>query len=93
MLGRGVPVLNFTGSGPNFMDGNTDHGSPNNATRQAQHYIFRWKSDGTYVTSSRRRTPDEVWAFALEWLRPAHEPRAVGRAFVRRNGEVIPDGE
>lgn len=58
-----------------------------------KHYIFRWKTDGICVAPSRSRTAEECWAYALEWLRPAFDQRAVGRAFVRKNGEVIEDDE
>jgi len=58
------------------------------ATRQAKHYIFRWKDDGICVTPSRSNSVDECWDFALEWLRPAQ-----GKLDIRKLGEVIEDNE
>lgn len=63
------------------------------AAKKPKHFIFRWKDSGICVESSRSRSADECWAYALEWLRPASGPRAVGRAMVRKNGEVIEDDE
>jgi hypothetical protein len=68
-------------------------GSPNDATRQAKHYIFRWKESGICVIPSRSRTAEECWDFALENLRPAIGRRESGRKIVREFGEVIPDDE
>jgi hypothetical protein len=67
--------------------------SETKATRQAKHYIFRWKDSGVCVDCSRSRSAEECWAFALEWLRPAFSPPDAGKALVRKNGEVIEDGE
>jgi hypothetical protein len=53
-------------------------------------YIFRWK-DGVCVDPSRRATKDEVWEFAIKWLRPSGISDKEAEKNVRALGEVVID--
>ena len=52
-------------------------------------YIFRW-NDGIEVTPSAAYTREDVWRFAIKWLRPAGmKDDKEAEDFIRRKGEVV----